>query len=196
MSPLYILQPAQAQNTSNGLGPLTAPLVIDSPINTTYTTNQICLNVTATTIVNTRQMNVTVTYSVDGSGNITLPTTTTFVPLEYVDENGDTKISGIWAPHLTSGNVELEDLQQGSHNVTVYVYYELDTIPSRTGFDSQTVYFTIDDGSTQDIANTDIANSESDPPYTVYAFAGVISLVVVVSFALFTKRKQNGTHVK
>jgi hypothetical protein len=189
---LCTLQHSQAQDTTNGMTPYFSPLLIDSPENATYTTNKVCLNTTIATMLNIKQVNVTIAYSLDDNNNVTIPTTAIFVPFEYIDENGDTKVSGIFSRYDISGVVELENLQQGSHSLAVYVWYEIDIVPVRTGFDSQTVYFTIDDGSTQGIANTDIANSGSESPYTVYAFAGIISLVVVVSFALFTKRNQSG----
>jgi len=181
---LHILHPAQAQNSSNELGPNFSPILIDSPVNTTYTTNHVCLNVTAKTIVNINQVNVTITYSIDNSDNVTIPTTTTFTPLEYIDKDGNTKVSGIFTPYLISGTVELENLQQGSHSLTVSVWYEAHTTPSRTGFDSQTIYFTID--TDEDTANNE---PEYEPPInTVYAFAGILSLVAIVAFALLAKR--------
>ena len=125
-----------------------------------------------------------------------------YVPVGMImdaEGNPTGKGSTLYSYYLLSGCVDLVDLPQGSHSLSVDARY-IDFVRNDAYSDNVTIYFTTDESS-QIISNPDsplTSNvdlnddvSESDFPInTVYAFAGVISLITVVSFALFTKRKQ------
>jgi len=102
------------------------------------------------------------------------------------------EISHFYSYYLISGSVDLKDLESGQHSVTIFGRYARQSMPDEIGVAMQTVHFTIDNGKSQIISNTDTINIGHDrelPINTVYAFAGIFSIVVVVSFALFAKRK-------
>jgi hypothetical protein len=202
---------AQAQYTADGQPfILVSPIFIDSPSNTTYSTNQVCLNFTVKSHIHAHtanppkanvtinpDANITMTYSVDGNDNVTIPTSETLVPVwadvTYANGTKTKEISSIFSYFLISGLVELENLQQGQHSLTVFARYEVPSM-QKTAFDNQTLYFTIDDGNSPVSSNIDINNGvpKSElPVITVFAFAGVVLLFAIVSIALFTKKQKN-----
>jgi len=205
---LSILQPTQAQYTADGQAfILVSPISIESPANTTYTKNQVCLNFTVASyfhaypfyppdsnVTVNPNANITITYSIDGNDNVTIQTSETLVPVwadvTYANGTKTKKISSTLSYFLISGLVELEDLQLGQHSLTVFARYEVPYI-QKIAFDNQTVYFTIDDESSPVTSNIEDAVPESGPPViAICASVGVFSLIAVVSYALFTKLRQ------
>lgn len=207
---LSVLQSAKAQYTADGQPfILVSPISIDSPANTTYMTNQVCLNFTVPSYFHSYPFyppdsnvkvdpnaKITMTYSVDGNDNVTIQTTEKLVPVwadvTYPDGTKTKKISSTLSYFIISGFVELEDLPQGQHSLTVFARYEVPDM-QKIGFDNQTVYFTVDDGSPSVASNFD---SDDGAPKSealtiiVCAFVGVFSLIAVLSYALFTKLRQ------
>ena len=213
---LSILQPTQAQYTPDGQPfILVSPISIDSPANTTYTTNQVCLNFTVASyfhaypfyppdsnVIVNPNANITMTYNIDGNDNVTIQTSETLVPVwadvTYANGTKTKKISSTLSYFLISGIVELEDLQQGQHSLTVFARYEVPHM-QKIAFDNQTVYFTIYDESSHVTSNidSDDAVSESEPSMiAICATVGVFSLIAVVSYALFTKLRQRDKIVR
>jgi hypothetical protein len=204
---LSVLLPAQAQYTADGQGfILVSPIAVESPKNTTYATNQVCLNFSVksyfhaypanppdTNITINPDASIAMTYSIDGKDNVTIPTSERLVPVwadvTYANGTKTKKISSTLSYYLTSGLVELEDLQQGQHCLTVFARYSVHSM-QKTAFDNQTVYFTID-ASSPIVAQLADGAPESEPSNNIiYASAGVFSLIAVAVVALFTKRKQ------
>jgi hypothetical protein len=192
---LSLLQPIQAQFTADGQPfILVSPISIDSPANTTYSINQVCLNVTVKSLVK-NDADTTLMYSIDGNDNVTIPTSETLVPawadVTYANGTKTKEISSTLSYYLISGFVDFENLQQGQHSLTVFARYDMHLM-QKIAFDNKTVYFTIDDGSSPVISNIDIDDgvpkSESSNNI-IYATVGVFSLITVVAYALFTKLK-------
>jgi len=178
----------QAQHTSSGWASLVSPISIDSPTNTTYTTNHVTLTFTVKSLSNLQFGNFgfIMTYSLDGKEAVTVPTTKEFVPVCYTDDEGNQRESQFFSYYVNSGTVELEDLQSGQHCLTVFGQY---TLNSDTGLDSQTIYFSVDDETAIVPANVgEDGMSESESvPNMLYAAVGVFSLVTVITYALFVK---------
>ncbi|MDR2708006.1 MAG: hypothetical protein LBB87_04605 [Nitrososphaerota archaeon] len=204
ISSLCVLQPVQAQYSYQDDGKLryASPLYIISPTNITYATNQVCLNFTVKAQFDPNVADVIITYSLDHQSKVTVPITFEFVPLwaRSGDDTGftTTKPSSLFSYYLISGYVDLVDLPQGEHILRVDARY-IDYARNDAYYDNALIYFTTD-VSPQPTSNLeapftpnidfDDSISESDFPInTVYAFVGVISLITVVSLALFTKRK-------
>ena len=150
--PLVGFQTAEAQRTPDGQGfPLASGVNILSPTNSTYSSNVLELNVTIRSMVGPSIYRFEVTYSVDGKNNDTIPSTTTFVPVEATATypNGTTAtVTSIFASYyLISGCVALPDLPEGLHNITVYTKYErinnINTNWPPLILDCSTVCFTI-----------------------------------------------------
>jgi hypothetical protein len=190
---LSLLQPIQTQYTPDGQPfILVSPISIDSPANITYSTNQVCLNVTVKSLVK-NDADTTMVYSIDGNDNVTILTSEKLVPVwvdvTYANGTKTKEISSILSYFLISGLADLENLQQGQHNLTVFARYEVSSM-QKIAFDNQTVYFTIDDGSLPVVSN--VHTDDGVPKFEastsiIYAFVGVFSLITVVSYALFTK---------
>jgi hypothetical protein len=205
---LNVLQPTIAQqttvygagfpHTADGEGfPMVSPISIDSPTNTTYTTNRVLLNFTVKCLFSSSQGSATMTYSIDGKDNVTIPTSIEFVPVEatVTDANGKqtTEISQFASYYVISGSMDLKDLQPGQHSLTIFGRYTVYSMSGKVGLDSQTVYFTFDDGSLSVTSmvsvDDDVLNSE--PLVNMfYVGVGVFSLVAVVICALFIKHRQ------
>jgi|GEM_PF-1293890 len=211
---LCVLQPIQAQYTVNGEDfTLVSPIRINSPSNVTYTTNQVHLNVTVKTFVNCHTNNMTLIYSLDKKDNVTIPLTVdNIVDVKdiIIDDDGRGLIfgggpTGLYVRYVVDtedfvdddgrevinliiGVVNLENLQKGSHSLTVYGIYSTHQ-SQEIGYDKQTIYFTIDNGSGTD--------TELSTNTTVYAvIIGVFSLTVIIVFwTLFIKRRSNNRNV-
>jgi hypothetical protein len=162
---LCVLQPVQAQYTVDGEDfTLVSPIRINSPTNAIYTTNQVDLNVTVKTFVNCHINNMTLIYSLDNKDNVTIPLTVDSVVdvkdiivdddgrgLIFGGEHGDhvryvvdaedlVDVDGREVINLIIGAVNLEDLQKGSHSLTIYGIYSTHQ-SQKIGYDKQTVYF-------------------------------------------------------
>ena len=133
-------------------------------------------------------------YSIDGNDNVTIPTSETLVPVwanvTYANGTKTKEISSTLSYYSISGLVELENLQQGQHSLTVFARYDMHSM-RKIAFDNKTVYFTIDDGSLPVVSNIDDGVPKSEPSNNIiYASVGVFSLIAVVSYALVTKLRQ------
>jgi len=182
---LFTLQPIQAQYTTDGSGPpLFSPITIDSPTNITYTTNQVTLAVTVKSMRNIQSDTLIMTYSLDNTENVTILTTTEFVPVEstftYSDGTTSQEISPLHSYYVISGTVDIENLQSGQHNITVTGQYK-ETSNLNIIIDRQTIHFTVD---IDDIKS--VSGFESIPTM-LYVAAGVFALVSVGAYVLFVK---------
>jgi hypothetical protein len=98
-----------------------------SPTNSTYPAGSpLSLNVSGP---NLGVMNILMTYSIDGQGNVSIPLV--FQPAFP----GQLSFN-----YIVTGSVILPELPEGPHNITVY------EIPPLTPLDNATAYFIIDDG--------------------------------------------------
>jgi len=130
---------------SQPVAPVLSGINIVSPSNSTYKSNLLTLNVNVTTLGGSN-IKTSMNYSLDGTSNQTIPLT-----IEYPAGNSFTM-----ALHI--GLLDLPTLNEGSHNITVYVACEYpnnnrfvnepDTI---TAFYNSTVYFTINTNTEQQI---------------------------------------------
>lgn len=198
---LSILQPTQAQYTADGQAfILVSPISIDSPANITYTSNQVCLNFTVKSLVNPHDADITMTYCIDGNDNVTISTSETLVPVwadvTYANGTKTKKISSTLSYYSISGFVELEDLQQGQHSLTVFARYDVPSM-QKIAFDNKTVYFTIDYGNSPVVSNIDDGAPKPEPSNNIiYASVVVFSFIAVVAYALFTKLRQRDKIVR
>jgi hypothetical protein len=215
---LCILHPVHAQYTVDGEDfTLVSPIRIGSPSNTTYTTNHVDLNFTVKTFVDCRINNMTLVYSLDMKDNVTIPIIVVDVEDVVIDANGRGSIwaGPIWDKehlkfyvvdaedfvvddgreviNLIIGVVSLENLQKGSHSLTVYGIYSTHQ-SQKIGYDKQTVYFTTTgDATDSPIVTTDSPIVTTDPPIaTIYVLVVVvvILLIIFIFFILFTKWKR------
>lgn len=188
---LCILQPTQAQYTPDGQAfILVSPISINSPLNNTYSTNQVSLNVTVKSLVK-NDASTTMVYSIDGNDNVTIPTSEGLVPVladvTYANGTKTKEISSTLSYYSISGLVELKDLQQGQHSLTVFARYDVPSM-QKIAFDNKTVYFIINDRSLPVASNTE--DSAPEPSNNIiYASVGAFSLIAVVSYVLVTKIK-------
>lgn len=205
---LSVLQPTLAQQTTahvegfphtvGGEGfPMVSPISIDSPTNTTYTTNRVSLNFAVKCLFSNSQGSAVMTYSLDGKDNITIPTAIEFVPVEAIvtDANGKqtTEISQFFSYYVISGSVDLKDLQPGQHSLTVFGRYTVYSMSDKIGLDSQTVYFTVDDESLPVISNDSVdkvAIKSESSVNTFYVVVVVFPLVAVIVCVLFIRPRQ------
>jgi hypothetical protein len=156
----------QAQYTSDGKGfPLASGVNIVSPINSTYGSNVLELNVTIKSLLGPSIYRFELTYSIDRGKNTTIPTTATFVPVEAIATypNGTTAtVTSVFSYYLAIGCVTLPELPESSHTVTVYAKYEringLNTNWPLLVLDDSTVCFTIDYGIPPVISNLSVEN--------------------------------------
>jgi hypothetical protein len=130
---------------SQPVSPVLSNISIVSPSNSTYNSSLLTLNADVTTSGGSN-IHTSMNYSLDGTSNQTIPLT-----IEYPAGNAFTM-----ALHI--GLVDLPPLNEGSHNITVYVKCdypnngrfpnEPDTI---TAFYNSTIYFTINTNPEQQI---------------------------------------------
>lgn len=113
--------------------PFASPINILSPSNgTTYNTRSLVLNVSFTALIGSN-LQYSMTYNLDAENNVSLPIT-------IQQRNPNDPFVGI-----ITGFALLPELSEGTHNITVYATcYRTDPTPHITGFDTKTVYFTID----------------------------------------------------
>ena len=115
--------------------PLASGIYVKSPTNNTYTTSLLTLNASVNALV-ARNIKISMTYSLDGMPNNTLPTT--IHSLEHSFQA------------IILGTADLPPLSFGSHNITVYTKYEVHDATmggvyysKYVYYDNNTVYFTI-----------------------------------------------------
>jgi hypothetical protein len=155
-SMLVEVQTANAQYTQNGAGcPLVSGIGITSPSNTTYSSNLLTLNINIESLFDDSIYRYVFVYSIDEKNNITIPATS----FSFNTPNGD---NGPLEPIGLTAFAALPQLDDGSHSLTVYATYE--RINNTSGnwpaliYDSNTVYFTINDGIPPAITNLSIIN--------------------------------------
>ncbi len=124
--------------------PLASGIYIRSPTNRTYTSSLLTLNASVTGLV-ASNIKISMTYSLDGMTNNTLPTV-----IHSREHSFQATIIG---------TTDLPTLSCGSHNITIYAKYEVNDA-SMEGvyyskyviYDNSTVYFTIRTNSVQEIS--------------------------------------------
>jgi hypothetical protein len=122
---------AQIDESGNGF-PLASPISINSPSNSTYDSHTIALNVTVRVMLSTTT--ITLSYSVDGKDNVTIPLTS------VADTYGFGFVSTI------SGLTTLPELPDGLHNITVYAKYNYNNQGApHIATDNAAVYFIVND---------------------------------------------------
>jgi hypothetical protein len=160
----------------------------------------VCLKFTVKSLVNIHDADVTMTYSIDGNDNVTIPTSETLVPVwadvTYANGTKTKEISSTLSYYSISGLVELENLQQGQHSLTVFARYDVHSM-QKIAFDNKTVYFTIDNGNSAVVSNIDGGVPKSEPSTNIiYVSVGVFSLIAVLSCALVIKLRQRSRIVR
>jgi hypothetical protein len=147
------LQNVEAQQTTQESGfPFFSEISITSPHNTTYRDDLLTLNITSLTLFKPSTVNITIVYSVDGKANVTIPVEeipeVQLVTVTYANGTTET-VQGEppFVPARIGGWVTLPQLPEGTHHITVYARMEYNNGDRDfIGLDSNTVYFTIDDG--------------------------------------------------
>ncbi|MDR0797559.1 MAG: hypothetical protein LBE70_02410 [Nitrososphaerota archaeon] len=191
---LCVLQPTQAQYTADGEPVIyvVGPLEIVTPVNTTYAINQVRLNFTVYAHFDPNVADVTITYSLNGADNVTIPTSSKYVPVQNTDAAGNPtgKPSTLFSYYTIYGHADITDLPQGSHSLTIFARYD-DYVRHNVYFDDQTIHFTIDTINSPVTTNNDVNDivSDHEVPKIIYAVIIIISLATATSFVLFTKHK-------
>jgi hypothetical protein len=133
-------------------------LYVLSPINTTYTSNSLLLNVTISRNFRPSEYDSKIMYSLNGETNVTVPSTETF----FDKSTPDSIFSGLVSYTLISGTASLQNLSEGYYSLTVFGVYErasgISTKYPAIMQDTQTVYFTINDGIAPSLTNMQIEN--------------------------------------
>ena len=160
---------SKAQYTAGGAGcPLVGGIAILSPLNSTYSSSSaLNLNISVNGMLSPSIYNYDVVYSLDGAGNVSLPVTASFVPVEatdtYPDGTSVTVTSPFFSYYLINGSVQLPSLPDGSHCLKIYADY----VRFNNGngnwpaliYGSNSVNFTVNSGISPVITNLSITNS-------------------------------------
>jgi len=155
---------------------------ITSPTNSTYDPGVLLLNVSFHAVIYAN-LDYTVTYNVDDSGNETVPLTAHYFGFDQQEKN------------YLDGSVTIPQLQNGSHKVSVYIKAESTTNPNnqqvtKTFHDSQTVFFTL--GNTTSPSPTPTVNLYSEwIPYAIIAAIVVVTVVALGALVYLRKRKRS-----
>lgn len=162
-----------AQHTEGGGSfPLASRIKIESPSNGVYSSNTLVLNVSCKFLLGPKYASMS--YSLDGKENFTLPISATIEPVEATRtyENGTTVTlnTTFMVPYTLRGEAVLADLSEGAHQITVYARYVAN---NDVGLDENSVCFTIDSNGEQEIPEF--------PSWTPLLVTGV-TLVVVCGF--------------
>jgi hypothetical protein len=131
---------------------------IISPSNTTYNSNSLLLNVTIHRQFKPNEYDSRIMYSLNGEANVTVPSTETFFDM--------TTPESIWTALMSytqiSGTTSLQNLSEGYYFLTVFGVYErargISNKYPAIMQDTQTVYFTINDGIAPSLKNLQIEN--------------------------------------
>ena len=134
-------------------------LTIISPSNTTYSSNSLMLNVTIYRLFKPDEYDTRIMYSLNGETNATVPSTETFLDRTTPDSIW----SALMSCTIISGTTSLQNLSEGYHSLTVIGLYErargISTKYPALMHDTETVYFTIDNGITPSLTNLQIENT-------------------------------------
>jgi hypothetical protein len=174
------IQTVNAQYTADGRGfPLVSPINVVSPANITYSSGKLELVVDFLFLLSSDYANLT--YSIDGQNNETIPLTGTRTPREVTRtyENGTTVLvnSTLMVPFEIDGVVSLPELEEGSHNITVYGKYVAN---NDVGLDQKTVYFTINDSNTS--LNQNVEQITEFPEWTPLLLVVFIVIVLIIIY--------------
>ena len=136
-----------------------AALTIISPSNTTYSSNSLMLNVTIYRLFKPDEYDTRIMYSLNGETNVTVSSTETFLDRTTPDSIW----SALMSCTIISGTASLQNLSEGYHSLSVIGLYErargISTKYPAIMHDTQTVYFTIDNGITPSLTNLQIENT-------------------------------------
>jgi hypothetical protein len=151
---LGVLRVDAAYTPSGGGFPLCSGIAINTPGNSTFTVNNLTLNVSVRGMLSPQIYSYTLAYSIDGKNNISIPVTSTFVPVEatrtYANGTTETAISEFASYYLISGCASLHELNDGTHILRVYARYvrvsDENTNWPKILLDTSTVGFTTDTG--------------------------------------------------
>jgi hypothetical protein len=157
-----------AQYTQDGKPcPLASGVTIISPSNTTYGSVLPLLNFSMRGYLNPAVYQVEVEYSIDGTQNVTVPATVSFVPIistsTYPNGTIATGVSSLFSYYQITGNAALPPLPNGAH--VLIVYANCRRISSGEGnwpaliYDNRTIYFTVNDGVPPAIINLSVTNT-------------------------------------
>jgi len=196
-----ILQPVQAQHYADGREVIynVGPLSIDSPINTTYTTNQVCLNFSVWAHFDATIANVTIIYSLDKGDNVTIHTSAEYVPFWITDANGNptNQASTLYSYYNILGYVELENLTEGSHSLNIFAQYN-DYGRKETYFDEKTIHFTVDNKNTNKNETATKTNTSTNTPHTTTIYTSLSITIIIVSIVtclLVMKNRTKNKHL-
>ncbi len=192
-------QTVSAASSDVSACPLISNLEITSPVNATYEVSELMLNVSFRSNVNSIY-----TYellcSVDGQESISLPLTSTLVPIEvlrtYPNGTTETAVSQILSYYVISSQIVLPELSQGMHNVTVYgVHQRLLDAPKNWPeilLDHASVNFTVTGTPQVTTAETALPiKQQTEPPNDVFiAFASVLVVGMLSVLAVFYLKKR------
>jgi hypothetical protein len=173
-------QSVNAQYTADVQGFLmVSPISIVSPINVTYSSDSLDLIVAFQSLLSPDYANLT--YSIDGQKNNTIPLTGTRTPREVTRTyaNGTTVIanSTFWSVFEINGVVSLPELEEGTHNITVYGKY---TLNDKIGLDQKTVYFTINGSNTS--LNQEMEQIAEFPEWAPLLLVVFIVIVMIIIY--------------
>lgn len=153
----------------NGIRYASGPY-IRFPSNTTYSSNVLTLDVKFFAKI-LGNVNYSMSYSLDERCNYTVPLTIHYFGFGFMNDD-----------NYITGSLTLPELSDGSHSITVYLTCDTDTWDMNspnypdadhyTYLDSQTVYFTIDTTSEQEIPEF--------PPWTILPYFLVATLSAMV----------------
>ena len=134
-------------------------LTIISPSNTTYSSNSLMLSATIYRLFKPDEYDTRIMYSLNGETNVTVPSTETFL-----DRTTPESIwSALMSCTIISGTTSLQNLSEGYHSLTVIGLFErargISTKYPAVMHDTETVYFTIDNGITPSLTNLQIENT-------------------------------------
>ncbi len=141
------LQTVEAQYTEDGQPfILVSPISIVSPVNQTYSPQQLTLTITFNSFLDSSKANLTIVYSIDGKANFTVNTKAIPVPM------------GVQSYYVTNGSATLPEMPEGTHCITVYGKYEFPMVYHGVAYDNRTVCLTINDGNPPVITFLSIEN--------------------------------------
>jgi len=154
----FLIEPQTVEAQTAGAESHYSDLRIISPSNTTYNSNSLLLNVTIHRQFKPTEYDSKIIYSLNGEANVTVPSSATFFDM--------TTPESIWTAlmsyTLISGIASLQNLSEGYYFLTVFGVYErasgISTKYPAIMQDTQTVYFTINNGIAPSLTNLQIEN--------------------------------------
>ena len=172
---LCILHPVQAPYTVDGekVSSLSS-IQLNPPSNITFTSNKVNFDFTVESFIDARAIKRTFTYSLDGKDNVTVSNRIDNIA-NPSEANGNKIID------LITGSINLRNLQQGDHSLTIFATYVIEQ-EQTVSFDSKTVYFTIDAKSSNASSGNYLLEILTD---YVYLFVIVTVMLVIFVFCIW-----------